>query len=173
VFKKATYPLLIDGGALSFLATKEGRKALQSRQSTEALAVLTPHAGEAARLAQAANVEAANPYELSAKLANVYHSLVVLKGPETIISDGLRTEIFTYGTPSLAKAGTGDVLSGIIGGLLAQGLSEFDAAYLGVSLHAKAAKIAANSLTEVCVCAEEVLEALPQAFHAYLSMLEQ
>ena len=70
------------------------------------------------------------------------------------------------GTAALAKAGTGDVLAGIIGALLAQGLSPVDAAALGCALHAEAGRAAAQELTEICVSAEDVIASLPQAVRA-------
>ena len=99
--------------------------------------------------------------------------IIVLKGPETIISDGARTEVYTAGTAALAKAGTGDVLAGAIGGLLAQGVAPFKAACLGVTLHGEAGKIAAEQFSEVSVCAEEVVESLPQAIQKFLGELDQ
>lgn len=166
------HPLLLDGGALSFIASKEGRKALRKRAAKKRITVLTPHAGEAARLAKPAGISLADVYKAAEKLARSYKAIVVLKGPETIISDGSRTEVFTHGTPALAKAGTGDVLSGTIGGLLAQGLDPFTAAFLGVALHAKAGWIAAECMTEVSVCAEDVVDALPEALREYLDSID-
>lgn len=166
--RKVKHPLLLDGGALFFVATKDGRKLLRKRASKKRVTVLTPHAGEAARLAKPVGVSLDNIYEAAAALAKAYRAIVVLKGPETIISDGKRTEIFSHGTPALAKAGTGDVLSGVIGGLLAQGVQPFEGLLLGVALHAEAAKIAEQELTAVSVCAEDVLDALPLAIRLFL-----
>lgn len=167
--KKVKHPLLLDGGALSFVASDAGMKALRMRAVKQRASVLTPHVGEAARLARPLDLPLDDIYRAAARLARAYHSVVVLKGPETIVSDGQRSEVFAQGTPALAKAGTGDVLSGIIGGLLAQGVQPFEGAYLGVALHAKAGKIAAAELGEVSVCAEEVLEAIPQAIEELLA----
>lgn len=169
---RAKHPLLLDGGALSFIASKEGRRALRKRAAKKRITVLTPHAGEAARLAKPAGILLDDIYKAAEKLARSYKAIVVLKGPETIISDGSRTEVFTHSTPALAKAGTGDVLSGAIGGLLAQGLDPFTAAFLGVALHAKAGLIAAECMTEVSVCAEDVIDALPEALHEYLDSID-
>lgn len=165
------HPLLLDGGALSFIASNKGRKALRKRAAKKRVTVLTPHVGEAARLAKPVGISLENVYEAAEKLARCYKAIVVLKGPETIISDGTKTEVFTHGTPALAKAGTGDVLAGSIGGLLAQGLYPFTAAFLGVALHAKAGAIAAECMTEVSVCAEDVIDALPEALHEYLDSI--
>jgi len=70
------------------------------------------------------------------------------------------------GPAPLAKAGTGDVLAGIIGALLAQGLAPRDAAALGCALHAEAGRASAQELTEICVSAEDVIAALPQDVRA-------
>ncbi len=68
------------------------------------------------------------------------------------------------GTVALAKAGTGDVLAGVIGGLLAQGMDAFDGAHLGAYIHAEAGIIAAERKGIVSTCAEDVLDAVPEAF---------
>ena len=71
-----------------------------------------------------------------------------------------------HGTPALAKTGTGDVLAGTVGALLAQGLASADAAVLGTWLHAEAGRIAAGRLGIISVMAEDVAEVLPQAIQA-------
>ena len=167
------HPVLLDGGALSFAAQQEGRKALKKRGEKMRTTVLTPHTGEAARLAEPFGISLEDPEKAAKKLARAYKSIIVLKGPETIISDGARTEVYTAGTAALAKAGTGDVLAGTIGGLLAQGVAPFKAACLGVALHGEAGKIAAEQFSEVSVCAEEVVESLPQAIQKFLGELDQ
>ena len=98
----------------------------------------------------------------SARLADA-DRVVVLKGPGTVVSAKDRQIIATAGTPALATAGTGDVLAGIIGALLAQGLEPISAAALGVHLHGRAGEAAAESLTEMCVTAEDVPDYLPMA----------
>ena len=70
------------------------------------------------------------------------------------------------GTSALAKAGTGDVLAGSVGALLAQGLSPRDAAALGCALHAEAGRTAAAALTDICVAAEDLITYLPDAIRA-------
>lgn len=166
--KKLKHPLLLDGGALSFAASDTVRKALKKRVAKGRVTILTPHVGEAARLAKPVGIALDDVYKAAEKLARAYRAIVVLKGAETIISDGERTEVFADGTPALAKAGTGDVLSGTIGGLLAQGVDPFAAAFAGVAIHAKAGKIAAEDLSEVSVCAEDVVDALPLAIRSFL-----
>lgn len=170
--KDVKHPLLLDGGALSILASDEGRALIESRAQMGRVTVLTPHHGEAARLIAVSDVTPENLIDCAEQFAQAYSALVVLKGPETVVSDGKRTEVFTEGTPALAKAGTGDVLAGMIGGLLAQGVEPFGASFLGVSLHAEAAKIVADAMTEVSVTAEDVIEAIPVAIKTYLESLD-
>lgn len=167
--RAATGPVLIDGGAIGLMADKAGQRLARERaERGVGPLVLTPHGGEAARLARGAKLEGAlGGPELACALARAYRALIVLKGPITFIADaeGI-VETMDRGTAALAKAGTGDVLAGIIGALLAQGLAPRDAAALGCALHAEAGRAAAQELTEICVSAEDVIAALPQAVRA-------
>lgn len=167
--RAATGPVLIDGGAIGLMADKAGQRLARERaERGVGPLVLTPHGGEAARLARGAELEGAlGGPELAVGLARAYRALIVLKGPITFIADaeGI-VETMDRGTAALAKAGTGDVLAGIIGALLAQGLAPRDAAALGCALHAEAGRAAAKELTEICVSAEDVIAALPQAVRA-------
>ena len=158
VLKHAHCPVLVDGGALGCLGSKQARKQLSKRADKGFPTVITPHGGEAARLARDASVAATAPV-----LADALHAVVALKGPDTYISDGQRTVAMLEGTPALAKAGTGDVLAGMISSLLAQGAGPFDAAVSGATLHARAGIVAAEALTETCVCAEDLIDYLPVA----------
>ena len=163
VLKEARCPVLVDGGALAHLCSKKMRKRLAKRASQGLVTVLTPHGGEAARLAKALKEDEESPMQLAQALARAYHSIVVLKGPNTYISDGMQTSGMHEGTSALSKAGTGDVLAGMIAALLAQGIDPYDAARAGATLHARAGVAAAASLTEIAVTAEDVVEAIPQA----------
>ena len=80
-----------------------------------------------------------------------------------MIANNDETHIITSGTSALAKAGTGDVLAGMIAGLLAQGLDPLGAALLGVELHAQAGIVASQKVGPISVCAEDVLWAIPGA----------
>ena len=161
--KYAHAPVLVDGGGLSALATRKGQRLLRRRFVNGWPTVVTPHAGEAARLAKPFKLPVADPARLACLLALAYGVVAVVKGSTTYISDGELLTCIDEGTPALAKAGTGDVLAGIVGALLAQGLSAVDAAALGVVLHARAGRCAAQSLTDIGVTAEDVIEALPGA----------
>ena len=162
---KATHPVLVDGGCLHYLGQHPFFKMISNRAGRGQKTVLTPHFGEAKMLAEPLNIPMNDQRALANDLAEHYHAIVVLKGPETVISDGERFEVIKNGTAALAKAGTGDVLSGFIGAFLAQGIEPFDAALLGVALHANAGRLAADVLGPISVCAEDVIAYLPKAIY--------
>ncbi len=114
----------------------------------EAPAVLTPHMGEFERLFPGVLAQAANKVEAARTGAKQVGAVIVLKGPDTVIAapDG-RAVVNTHATPFLATAGSGDVLAGIIGGLLAQGLDAFDAACAGAWMHGDAGLRAGAGMT--------------------------
>ena len=110
------------------------------------------------------------------KLADAYGATVVLKGADTFIAttqaphkgkDDI-VRLMDRGTSVLARAGTGDVLSGMLASLLAQGMDAHEAAMLATSLHAEAGRVAAKRLTDVSTCASDVAESLPQAIKAFM-----
>lgn len=167
VLKKAPCPVLVDGGGLARLASKKNLRTLAERFSSGLATVITPHGGEAARLARSLGVPIGDPQRLAKALSLATQAVVVLKGPDTHISDGKRDECMTAGTPALAKAGTGDVLAGMIAALLAQGVDAFDAARLGSTLHALAGVAAGEIHTEISVAAEDVIAAIPEAIRRF------
>lgn len=187
VLRQAEAPVLVDGGGLAAVATDEGRALLLERAERGLATVLTPHGGEAARLAAPLGLAAPDrgnrgdypelvecvsnpsaPKEYAVALSQAYGATVVLKGPDTYVAHGTRVAAMREGTPALAKAGTGDVLAGVVGALLAQGIEAFDAALLGAVLHARAAKAAETRLTSICVTPEDVVEAIPLAVKTLL-----
>lgn len=104
-------------------------------------------------------------------LQGAFGVICVLKGPDTYIADGNEESaddvlVLTCGTPALAKAGTGDVLAGSIGSLLARGMEPKDACALGAFVHARAGVLAAADSAELCVTTEDVLAHLPHAIRA-------
>ena len=161
VLRKAACPVLVDGGALVHLATRKALAALRERVSEGWATVITPHGGEAARLAESLSVPKGAADRLAAGLALATGAIVVLKGPDTHIYDGRRADVMTEGGSALAKAGTGDVLAGMVSALLAQGVPAYSAAHLGALLHARAGNMAAQALTDIAVTPEDVIEALP------------
>lgn len=161
-------PLVIDADALNLLAQLPfWWKRLPPRT------ILTPHAGEMARLAgitatvggrsPAQQVQADRLRLVEAKAAE-WNCIVVLKGANTIVADPQHTEVIPFATPALARAGTGDALAGCIVGYLAQGLAPAVAAALGVYVHGQAGMFAAEHVgTTASVLASDVIAALPRS----------
>ena len=127
--------------------------------------ILTPHPGEAARLLDCSVSEIQQDRVSAAEeLAGRYDAVAVLKGRGTIISDGQSWYANETGNPGMATGGTGDVLTGLVGGLLAQGMRPLDAAILGVHLHGLAGDLAAAELSEPALTAADLLDSLGPAF---------
>ena len=133
--------------------------------------VLTPHPGEFSRLTglKPADINA-DRVGVSRKFATERKVVLVLKGASTVIAapDGT-AYVNPTGNSGLASGGTGDVLTGLIAGLMAQGMTPLDAACAGVFLHGLAADIAVQSLTAYCLAAGDLPRFLPQAFGAVLA----
>ena len=152
-------PLLVDADGLNAHA---GRLELFSER--EAPTVLTPHEAELGRLLELEPDEiAAHRVAYAREAAELSGAVVLLKGDDTIVArpDG-PLAISPGGTPALATAGTGDVLSGLIGALLAKRMDPFDAACLGALAHVLAARAASERLGADHVMAGDVIDALPQ-----------
>jgi hydroxyethylthiazole kinase-like uncharacterized protein yjeF len=142
--------------------------ALQRVKGPVAHAVLTPHAGELATMLGADRQEIeARPLAFARQAAQEYDATVLLKGRRTVIArpDG-KTRVNTTGTSWLATAGAGDVLGGVIGALLAAGLTPYDAASVGAWLHGAAAVLASDGGP---VVASEVALALPDVVRGSLA----
>ena len=163
VLEAACCPVVVDGGALTALAQPRALRYLERRAQNGWPTVLTPHGGEAARLAAAWEIDAAafDQQDLAMELAGRLQAIVALKGPDTVVACATDSFVMDYGGSELAKAGTGDVLAGMLGALLAQGANAFDATFLAVSLHALSGSSAAMELTAFSVTAEDVIDNLP------------
>jgi len=156
-------PLVIDADALNILA--EGNT--WPAQFT-AKAVLTPHPGEMKRLGTLIGIDEIptddeSRVQIAAKAAGEFGQIVVLKGYNTVVSDGHRAFVNKTGNSALSKAGTGDVLSGMLGALLALNIDPFDAACLAVHLHGRAGEIAGDKLGLRSVLARDVTDAIGPA----------
>lgn len=149
-------PLLIDADALNLIAAHESLSDVLFQRDD--FSVITPHAGEAARLLKTTSDDIQqNRINSCLQLSKQYHSICVLKGPSTVVAYQDRYVINTTGNSGLASGGTGDVLSGVIGSLMAQGLHPFEAAKSGVFIHGAAADaLVARGLGPIGLTASEV-----------------
>ena len=154
-------PLLVDADGLNAHAGL-----LESLAGRSAPTVLTPHAGELARLLETDSGDvAAHRLARAREAAERSGAVVLLKGDDTIVAaPGGPLAISAGGTPALATAGTGDVLSGMIGALLAKGLGPLEAAALGALAHVRAGLAAAARHGADHVVAGDVIDALPAGF---------
>ena len=160
-------PAVLDAEALRTLAAADGWWGSVTRSC-----VLTPHAGEFARLRAGSGHDPAADGELgtdddararaAAAAAAEWRQVVVLKGARTVIAgpDGALA-VAPFENPAMASGGTGDVLSGTIGALLAQGLTPFDAARLGVYLHGLAGDLVRDRIGDAGLLAGDLPDALP------------
>ena len=123
--------------------------------------IITPHPGEMSRLCKRSIAEIQeNREDLAAEFAKEYGCTMVLKGVGTVITDGSRLTVNPTGNGCLAKGGSGDVLAGIIGSLVCQGVENYEAAVTGVYLHGYAADECIDEYSSSCVSARDVIEAI-------------
>jgi len=154
-------PLVVDADGLNNLSRiKDWPTKLKANL------ILTPHPGEIKRLWSSVFREQLpfDRQQQAGQLAQRTKSIVVLKGAGTVISDGEKVYINQTGNAGMATAGSGDVLTGVITALIGQGLTNFDAAVLGVYVHGLAGDIAAERYGQVSLMATDIIESLPEAF---------
>jgi NAD(P)H-hydrate epimerase len=159
--KRCPVPMLIDADGLNALAPCP-----DALRDVSVPRVITPHPGEMARLLETTTADIQRDRPAAAREATRrFQCVVVLKGHRTIVATP-GGEMFenTTGNAGLAKGGTGDVLAGLIGGLLAQGMSPRDAAILGVYVHGLAGDYAAAAKTQRGMVAMDVVHVLPEAW---------
>ena len=155
---RAKCPLVIDADGLNALADSQRSKGKLGKNR-----VLTPHPGELARLTgQTAEAINADRTDAARKAAKEWGAIVVLKGAHTVVAhpDGRMSED-PHEVPALASGGTGDVLSGIIGGLIAQGSDPYSAAVTGVYVHAAAGRRIAERIGDSGLLASDLLPEIP------------
>lgn len=153
-------PLIVDADALNILAGLE-----KWWQLLPPDCILTPHPGEMARLMGSTIKDVqARRLEIAGEMANNWQQVVLLKGAHTVVAapDG-RMMVLPFANPALAKAGSGDVLAGIIVGLRAQGLGAFEAAVAGAYLHGLAGELARENLGVTGVISGDFVGYLPLA----------
>jgi len=151
-------PAVLDADALNALAAN--RRALKKLGKGR---VLTPHPGEMGRLLNKSTAEVNKDRpKAAAQAAEEWGAVVVLKGAHTVVAaPGGRVSVDPHEVPALASGGTGDVLAGVIGGLLAQGCEPFTAAVTGVYVHASAGRAVSEHLGDSGLLASDLLLEIP------------
>ena len=156
VIKKCERPLVIDADGLNCISSHTD--ILKERTVPT---IITPHPGEMARLCSLTVKEVQSDREEIAKgFAKAHGCIVVLKGVNTVITNGDDTFVNPTGNGSLAKGGSGDVLAGIIGALVCQGVEPLSAAAAGVYIHGFAADECTDDISMSCVTARDVINAI-------------
>lgn len=149
-------PVVVDADGLNILATQEIKRAHW---------ILTPHPGEASTLLSETSIQA-DRFAATQAIQKRYGGVVLLKGTGTLVDNGAELSLCPYGNPGMATAGMGDVLSGIIGALLAQGYNSYEAATTGATLHARAGDVAAENEGQRGLIASDVISAIRQLVNA-------
>ena len=160
ILRGTEVPVLLDADAVTALT---GSDALASRQAPT---IITPHAGELGRLMGSGAKEVSARRLHSARAAADEHGCcVLLKGSDTLIVDGERAAVNSTGSVALATAGTGDVLTGVIGALLSRGMDAYDAARAGAWVHGRAAELwlEETGWPEESMVATDLLPLMPSA----------
>jgi len=159
-------PIVVDADGLNNLADA-GIKAIQACANK----ILTPHPGEMRRLWRACFAEEPPSQRITQaeKLAQRCHAVVVLKGAGTVVTNGQRTYLNATGNPGMASGGSGDVLTGCIGALLARqpaagAFEPFEAAVLAVYVHGRCGDLAAAKLGQTSMIATDLIQYLPAAW---------
>jgi hydroxyethylthiazole kinase-like uncharacterized protein yjeF len=161
ILKNLDGPLLLDADALNVIATD-----LRTVKKCRANVVVTPHPGEMGRMLgiSAADVQKAR-FKTAKEAAKRLGAVVVLKGAGTLVAEeGAPLSVNMTGNPGLARGGMGDVLAGLLGGLLAQGMTSRDAACMAVYLHGRAGDRVAWTSSQAGMSAGDVVDCLPVAY---------
>ena len=155
VLKECNIPLVIDADGINVMASH--KDILRGRAMPT---ILTPHDGEFARLGPSDGPRA----EQTAALARELGCIILRKGDETVITDGSTVYLNRTGNPGMATGGSGDVLTGILAGLTAQGMQGMEAVCMAVYLHGLAGNMASKKKTVYSVMAGDLLDELPTLF---------
>lgn len=154
VLEKFSGPVILDADGINVLC--QHKDILRGRTSPT---ILTPHYGEYCRIGGDGNL---SRLDGAAKLAKEAGCIVVLKGHNTVVSDGDCAYVNDTGNPGMAVGGSGDVLAGVIVSLLGQGVKPFDAAAAGVWLHGKAGDICARKIGQYGMLPSDMIMTLPR-----------
>lgn len=163
LYQHCSQPMVVDADGLNALALETEKL---SDRPDGAVRILTPHPGEFSRLTglDTATVQQQRE-QLAIDFARRFEITLLLKGANSIITDGNSVAVNTTGDTGLATGGSGDVLTGLIASLLAQGMNAFDATHLGAYIHGLAGECASLALTDRYVTSLDIVNHLSQAWH--------
>lgn len=164
IVSSSKVPLVIDADGINALVGK-----LDLIKNAKSSIIFTPHAGELGRLiAQHATDIKKAGVKYPVQFSRETGAGCILKGYHTIVTNGDGVFINNTGNPGMATAGSGDVLSGMVGGLVAQGLDVFAAAKAAVYIHGLAGDLAVKETTEMGLIASDIIRAIPEALKAVI-----
>lgn len=165
LYRESRIPVVLDADGINAFQACPPQLA---ERSSNAARILTPHPGEFARLTGMTTAQINNKrQELAVAFAKKWKITLLLKGSETIITDGIQLAVNTTGSSALATGGSGDVLTGLIAGLVAQGMSAFEAAHLGAHIHGLAGELAADKYSSRYTTSAEILEQIAAAWKTF------
>jgi len=160
IIRNTSQATVVDADALNAL-----NNCLEILKAHKGQLILTPHQKEMSRLFGINTDIIKNNRKLVAKkYAKHYNSIIILKGHNSIVTDGIKKFYINHsGNPGMATAGSGDVLSGIVGAFLAQGLDAFKAAKYATYIHGLAGDLAAKDKTQMGLIASDIIDRIPDA----------
>tara|TARA_R110000850_G_scaffold212744_3_gene338615 strand:+ start:45910 stop:46848 length:939 start_codon:yes stop_codon:yes gene_type:complete len=160
LYAELKQPLIIDADALNVIAASD-----QHLPAAAGPRLFTPHPGEFARLTGKSISEISEDRETHAcEYAQQQQVVLLLKGADTVITDGSRIAVNTTGNSGMSTGGTGDVLTGLLTALCGQGMPAFAAAQLAAHLHGLAGDLAAEDLSQPALIASDLIDYLPDAW---------
>lgn len=160
VVRNAEVPIIIDADGINCIA-----KDIEILMGKKSEVIITPHPGEMARLLKCdSKTINENRIMVAEEYAEQYGITVVLKGAGTIISDRHRTSANHTGNAGMSKGGSGDILSGIIGSFVAQGISPYDSACAGVYMHGLAGDVASEKFGQEAMLPRDIINCLSDSF---------
>ncbi len=159
LIENVSVPMIIDADGLNALSLN-----IDILKSRKNITILTPHEGEMAKLLGVSSDEVrGNREKIAQEFARENNIVLLLKGKDTIVTDGKELFVNPTGNSGMATGGSGDVLSGVLGSLIAQGRDGYDAAVLGAYLHGLAGDIGTADKGEMGLIASDIAENLPYA----------
>lgn len=161
IIQNSDIPMIIDADGINSISKKPE---ILNKTGEKYNLILTPHPMEMSRLSGYSVKEIQeNREEIAIKIAKKYNVILVLKGHNTIVTNGYDIYVNNTGNPGMATAGSGDVLTGIIVSLLGQGVEVFDAAKLGVYIHGLSGDMASFEIGEDGLLAGDIIRYIPKA----------